>query len=133
MKNQAKQILITEDTLVADIQETFTGFYPFLKIEFCKKNNDNQLLQKPKKILPQECIKKITNAFMPAKLNVDDNRTIAQIETDCMQLLGLCVQFSRKSGNIWNLITLTDNWTLEDQNNAGKFISSEMKTPNVKE
>ena len=36
------------------------------------------------------------------------------------------MQVFRKSGNIWNAISLTDSWTLESQNEAGEFISTEM-------
>ncbi|QEC65766.1 hypothetical protein FRZ67_00015 [Panacibacter ginsenosidivorans] len=71
--------------------------------------------------------------MMPVKLRIENKRTIAQVEDDCIQQLGLLVQISRKSGNVWNTISLTENWTLEEQNNAGKFISSEMKLPPVKE
>jgi hypothetical protein len=132
MTIQAKEILIDENSLVVTIQEAFNGFYPFLKIEFLKQLNNNNHLQKTRKILPQDSIKEITNAVMPVKLNLENKRTITQVGNDCKQLLGLSVQVSRKSGNIWNLITLTDSWTLEEQNDAGKFISSEMKGPPVK-
>ncbi|QEC70074.1 hypothetical protein FRZ67_23235 [Panacibacter ginsenosidivorans] len=133
MTNQAREILITEDTLVSDIQEIFSSFYPFLKIEFSKLQSNSQSLQKSRKVLPQDSIKNITNAMMPVKLRIENKRTIAQVEDDCIQQLGLLVQISRKSGNVWNTISLTENWTLEEQNNAGKFISSEMKLPPVKE
>jgi hypothetical protein len=132
MTIQAKEILIDENSLVITIQEAFNGFYPFLKIEFLKQLNNNNHLQKTRKILPQDSIKEITNAVMPVKLNIENKRTITQVENDCKLLLGLSVQVSRKSGNIWNLITLTDSWTLEEQNDAGKFISSEMNGPPVK-
>jgi hypothetical protein len=46
--------------------------------------------------------------------------------------LGVIVQVSRKSGNVWNVISITEGWTLESQNSAGEFISSEMTMPSRK-
>ena len=133
MTNEAREILINQDTLVSDIQETFNGFYPFLKIEFSKLQGNNQGPQKSKKILPEDSMKEITIAAMPVKIIMESKLTIAQLEDDCIQKLGLLVQISRKSGNVWNAISLTENWTLEEQNNAGKFISFEMRLPPVKD
>jgi hypothetical protein len=39
---------------------------------------------------------------------------------------------SRKSGNVWNVISVTDGWTLENQNASGQFISSVMAGPSKK-
>jgi hypothetical protein len=39
---------------------------------------------------------------------------------------------SRKSGNVWNMISVTDGWTLESQNSAGEFISSQMALTPIK-
>lgn len=132
MISSQKEILITEHTLLSEIQSAFNNNYPFLKIEFLKLDSEKNTSQKLKKIEPETTVKVISSSEMAATLNIEGNRTIAEIETDVKNVLGLAVQFSRKSGNVWNVITLTDNWTLEDQNNAGKFISTEMSLTNTK-
>lgn len=119
--------------LIADIQKAFTEWYPFLKIEFSKEQVHNGQAAKQKKIMPESFIHEVTNADMPIILNMSGSRTIAEIELDCIETLGLRVQVSRKSGNVWTPITLTENWTLENQNDAGKFISAEMDMLPIKE
>jgi hypothetical protein len=37
---------------------------------------------------------------------------------------GLTVQLYRKSGKEWLAVTATDKWTLEQQNDQGKALSS---------
>ncbi|HRH60208.1 MAG TPA: hypothetical protein PL045_06540 [Chitinophagaceae bacterium] len=119
--------------LLSDIQKAFTDWYPFLKIEFSKEPVHNGQAAKQKKILPESLIQEVTNAGMPVILDMSGNRTIAEIERDCMETLSLRVRVSRKSGNVWTPITLTENWTLENQNDAGKFISAEMDILPIKE
>ncbi len=41
-------------------------------------------------------------------------------------MLGLYIQVFGKSGNVWNVISFTDSWTLESHNKAAEFISAEM-------
>lgn len=129
MISPLKQILITENTLLSDIQVAFTSYYPFLKIEFLKISTEQHNTQKPKKLDASMAVKVITSSEMPVTLNIESKRTISEISFDIKKILGLAVEFSRKSGNVWNIITLTDSWTLEDQNDAGKFISTEMSLP----
>jgi hypothetical protein len=41
-------------------------------------------------------------------------------------ITGVAVQISRRSGNVWNVISLTNNWTLDRQNTTGAYVSSIM-------
>ncbi|WP_018617442.1 hypothetical protein [Segetibacter koreensis] len=125
MDNNSKEIIITRDSIVVDIQKAFNLFYPYLKIEF-STSPKGVLSLKKHSINPQNSIGKITNLTSTLKLNVDEDRTVAEIEKECRELLGLSIQVFRKSGNVWNVISLTDGWTLESQNKAGEFISTEM-------
>ena len=125
MEKNNKEIIISRDSLVMEIQKEFNLFYPFLKIEFSTRAK-GLLNFKKYGVNPASRINEITNLSSVIKLNVNSDRTIAQIEEDCRELSGLSMQVFRKSGNIWNAISLTDSWTLESQNEAGEFISTEM-------
>src|SRR3954447_20965882 len=115
MEENSNEIVISKDSLVMDIQREFSSFYPFLKIEFSTKVK-LPFSFRNHKVNPESKISKITSPAFPVKLNVGPERTIAQFEEDCRELLGLSMQVSRKSGNVWNNISLTDSWTLESQN-----------------
>ena len=125
MEENSKEIVINKDSLVIDIQSKFTSFYPFLKIEFLTKAK-KYFSFRNNKVNPESKISKITDSTFPVKLDVGPERTIVEIEEDCQALLGLTMQVSRKSGNVWNAISLTDNWTLRSQNEAAEFICTEM-------
>lgn len=124
METINSEIVLNPDSLITDIQSQFSSFYPFLKIEFSKNNSAFS----GKNLIENTAyrIKDLSNLSTPEKINVDKTRTVAEIAGDCMIRLGLTIQVLRKSGNVWNLISLTDSWTLESQNNAGAFISKEI-------
>jgi hypothetical protein len=125
MQKNIKEITITSDSKVRDVQKEFEAYYPFLKIEFSK--NNSQVFSKSHKVNPENSVIKSSLVPVLVKLNLDEERTIAEVESDCYELLGLCIQICRKSGNVWNAISITNNWTLQSQNVAGEFISTEMQ------
>ena len=121
-----KQIQINNETFLKDIQTSFNAYYPYLKIEFLEPKkypleprlkNDHYSMQVKDLLLLQN----------PVAIDVSNGRTIEDIINDFKKNTGTNINVSRKSGNIWNVITLTGSWTLESQNNAGLFISSEMQ------
>ena len=121
-----KQIQINNETFLKDIQKSFNEYYPYLKIEFLEPKkypleprlkNDHYSMQ----------VKDLSLLQNPIAIDVSNGRTIEDIIKDFKKNTGTNINVSRKSGNIWNVITLTGSWTLESQNNAGLFISSEMQ------
>jgi len=50
--------------------------------------------------------------------------TVAEMEERFRDIYGLGVQVFRKSGTIWLETTVTDGWTLEDQNKQGEALSN---------
>lgn len=127
MQEANKYLIINEDSRIIDIQQAFNKQYPYLKIEFSKKE---QSLPSSKKInaSPQSKIKDLTFVTVSTKINIAENCTVAELVADFTNRIGVVAQLFRKSGNIWNVISLTDSWTLENQNKAGEFISIEMNS-----
>jgi hypothetical protein len=121
----SKEIIISSDSFILDIQQAFNFYYPFLRIEFAEKVKDSSPY-KNRKISSSSLVRQIAELVVPAKINIEGERSVAEIEKDFKDLLGLQLKVYRKSGNIWNLISVTENWTLESQNKAGEFISIEM-------
>ncbi len=122
------EIVINSDSLIMDIQLQFNMLYPYLKIEFFKNSNKTIPKTKVSTASPQNKIKELTNLETTQKLNVGKTRTVAEIASDFYRQIGLSVRLFRKSGNIWSTISLTEGWTLENQNKAGEFISTEMNS-----
>jgi hypothetical protein len=49
--------------------------------------------------------------------------TVTELESRFNTIYGLSVQLFRKSGRAWLETTVTDGWTLEEQNNEGEALS----------
>ena len=111
---------ISKDKTIHDIQQDFNLRFPFLKLEFYKPADPAVA----KKHLPQYTLLsaaglKDGNAIM----EVVNDMTVAELEKKFRNEYGLDVQVSRKSGLLWLETTMTDNWSLEKQNEHGKEIS----------
>ncbi len=57
------------------------------------------------------------------ELALSDNMTVGELEKKLQVEFGLQAQVSRKSGNCWLETTMTDNWTLKQQNDHGRDLS----------
>jgi hypothetical protein len=123
--NNKNEILITSESVLLNIQNTFTAFFPFLKIDFLRPSS----LSAPSRsntVDPNTSLKNLNNISTPQKINIDNSRTVSEVCNDFETALGFMVKVSRKSGNVWNVISVTDGWTLKNQNAAGEYISSVM-------
>lgn len=125
MQLNNKEILLLNDSSVMDIQDAFTNLYPFLKIDFFEIDRSAKTL-KSVKIDPKTYLNQLANLKMQYTIDIHKNRTVSELSHALEHALGVIVQISRKSGNVWNMISVTDGWTLENQNTAGEFISSQM-------
>ena len=119
--NQKKEILVNINSLWSDIQSVFSGYYPFLKMEMIKKGSPEHRITI---LASRTCLTHIT-ANEPCIIDINNNRTVLEIMNDFKTKLGLEILVSRKSGNVWNIISITEEWTLKSQNAAGEFISSQ--------
>ena len=50
--------------------------------------------------------------------------TVTELERQFRELYGLHVLVFRKSGKVWLETTVTDGWTLAEQNNQGEALSA---------
>lgn len=106
---------INENTRVGKIQNEFNAVYPFLRIDFLKDEIKKSFLHKHEKIIIEN------------KIDIDKQRTVAQLKKDFKELCGLTAEVFRKSGNVWIETSLTDDWTLEHQNREAEFFAKERK------
>ena len=114
-----------------DLQGAFSIRYPFLKIEFLENKISGRRLGNTK-IDPRTFLKQLINLPVSRKIDIDSQRTVSELLRDFENIPGIIVQVSRKSGNVWNRISVTDGWTLESQNSAGEFISLQMAQTPIK-
>ena len=126
MESPGKEILINNNTLWVDIQSLFSVHYPFLKIEVI---DHEKSMARTWRIDHELCIKELGNITDACKIDISNNMSVSEVAADFKNKLGLNIEVLRKSGNVWNAISITGNWTLENQNAAGEFICSQMAGP----
>ena len=118
------KLFIEKDSLAEDVKNIFTAYYPFLKIEFYKNPLIKSLYKKetiPVHLPLIQQIKKQSEAV----INIERNKTVAELENDFLSI-GLKAEVFRKSGNVWVETSLTNNWTLQQQNAAAEELSKHL-------
>lgn len=120
-------IIIEDNNNIYGIQEKFSLLFPFLKLEFYKKssqqntNTAKQLIINTNKTLA-EC----RTIFKSGDITITPEMTVSELEKSFTDIYGLYTQVFRKSGNIWLVTTITDNWTLNEQNQQGEIITKQL-------
>jgi hypothetical protein len=120
------ELHMKEKTTCRDIQDEFSLSYPFLKIDFFKNIRDRLgWTIKAEKILSEENFLPHYRLGSIHLVNINHEKTISELKKEMEEILLLRVMFLRKSGNVWIETSLTKDWTLEQQNREGKYMSIE--------
>ena len=121
------KILINDRRKVFAIQESFTEHFPYLKLEFFAKphkpggGSAKKFIKHGSKTIA-EC-RTIHNS---GTITITPEMTVTDLEQRFGDVYGLGVQVFRKSGNVWLETTVTDGWTLKQQNDQGEALSKVM-------
>jgi hypothetical protein len=116
---------ITPNRLISDIQKEFNKAFPFLKLEFFNKHSLSHSDYSVSQLVPHN--RKLGDTQLPitdGDIEIAEEMRVNELEKIFKDKFGLAVQIFRKSGNLWLETTMTDNWTLQQQNNHGKEIST---------
>ena len=122
------KIEINDHRKIFALQKEFNEMFPYLKIEFFSKPHkvgapsSKKILKHPGKTIGQ--CRLIHNK---GTLTIIPSMTVAELEQNFNEVYGLSVQVFRKSGKVWLETTVTDGWTLEEQNRQGEDLSNRQK------
>jgi len=119
------RISIHDDRKIYSVQEEFQKLFPYLKIEFFTKphqvgGSSHRRLMKSPAITLGECRVVHRNGV----LFITPGMTVADLEQYFRSVYGLSVQVFRKSGKAWLETSVTDGWTLDQQNREGEELSN---------
>jgi hypothetical protein len=99
---------------IKQIQTAFNTRYPYLKIEMIKQQGSKAEAMKGNEVI----------AKVPATtISMGNQQTVARLEQEFLEKAGLKVIVYRRFCNVWIETTLTNDWTLEQQNSEGKLLS----------
>jgi len=99
---------------IKQIQTDFNSRYPYLKIEIIKQHAG-----KSEAMHGNEVITKLPATV----ISMGIQQTVTRLEQEFLEKAGLKVKVYRKFCNVWIETTLTNDWTLEQQNTEGKLLS----------
>jgi hypothetical protein len=116
---------IAPNRLISDIQKEFNNAFPFLKLEFFNNKSFSRSDFSAKQLIP--ATRKVGDshtAITDGDIEIKEEMKVIELEKFFKDKFGLAVQVFRKSGAVWLETTMTDNWTLQQQNTHGKELST---------
>jgi len=123
--NYMRALNISDDKKISAIQADFNGQFPFLKLEFFHHRHKifrgspkNDMVSG--ELTLAQCRKK----HVSGTIHINDNLKVSELEKLFQEMYGLSAQVFRKSGRSWIETTVTDDWSLKQQNDLGKELSS---------
>ncbi|KAB2918910.1 MAG: hypothetical protein F9K23_01865 [Bacteroidetes bacterium] len=120
-------ITINDTTRIQHIKEEFNLLFPYLKIEFFSKphhlgeGSPKMQITSENRTLG-ECRSKHNSGL----IEIDPMMAVADLERAFSDNYGLNIQVFRKSGKVWLETTVTDKWSLKEQNAQGELVTQHM-------
>jgi hypothetical protein len=116
---------IAPNRFIGEIQKEFNEAFPFLKIEFFRTKSFSRSDFMAHQIIPsQRKIGEGQQAITDGDIEITEEMKVKELEKIFKDQFSLAAQVFRKSGNLWLETTMTDNWTLQQQNDHGREIST---------
>ena len=117
-------LYINPNRYIFELRNEFNHVFPFLNLEFvCTIRTP---AKKGKEVLHphQKKIGDCQNNVPDGILQIEDTMRVCDLEKQLEEGFNLIVRVYRKSGNIWIETTITGKWTLQQQNEHGREIST---------
>ena len=115
---------INDQRKISTIQEEFNTVFPYLKLEFFfNKNNPRGILSKGYIKQYNKPLHECRTVQNKKQIVITPEMTVINLEQSFREVYGLVVEVFRKSGKVWLETTVTDGWTLEEQNTQGEALS----------
>ena len=119
-------IQVNDKTTIRSMVETFSDFYPYLKLDFYSRPFDKlNAYSEDDLIFPGKAIGEIKQSPAPALIEIHPLSKVADIEREFMQRLGLPIQISRKEKSHWEPAVGMNEFTLKELNELGRSSSDE--------
>jgi len=117
-------IHIDDGRKLNDIKIEFSEKYSFLKIEFFKKAHaEGDGSPKSELIEDDVTVGEISSVHNDGDIVIIGEMKVAELEEQFESFYGIHIQIFRKSGKIWLETSVTDQWSLNEQNSTGKEMS----------
>lgn len=118
------KMIIQNTRTIQEIQEEFNALFPYLKLEFFSKLHEPGKPSHLKFKLPSEqTLGESRTIHNEGEIIITPQSTVNELEQQFGYIFGLGVQVFRKTGSAWIETIMTDNETLQEQNEAGESLT----------
>ncbi|MDO9186531.1 MAG: hypothetical protein Q7W13_11020 [Bacteroidia bacterium] len=125
------KIIIDDNSTLFEIQEEFTKMFPFLKIDFFLKNLTPTVLSTHKLLKSTgKTIADYSTNDEQTSIIITPQMTVSQLEQRFSSEYGISIKVYRNSWRVWLETTVTECWTLEEQNRQGEALSGKISESN---
>lgn len=122
-----KKITVDDNHKISVLQQEFNSIFPYLKIEFFSSaNKQGEFMINKFTYENDRLLSGYRNKHNTEQIIITPETTVATLEKKFNEIYGLGTQILRKSGKIWLETTVTDTWTLEEQNLQGEALSKKI-------
>ncbi|HEX7414224.1 MAG TPA: hypothetical protein VF411_09280 [Bacteroidia bacterium] len=116
-------LMIDDRKHISAIQREFSMIFPYLKLEFFNHTlavpPDNP---KKNKVNSNLTLKQFRNKNKNEELKIKEDMRVSDLENSFQVLFNISAQVFRKSAGTWIETSVTDDWTLKQQNDEGKDL-----------
>lgn len=107
---------------IAEIQKAFNDEFPYLKLVFFSRPHRAYKGSNAKFMIQERTcpLSELTSLKREGDLHLETEMPVWQVERLFEEEFGLHVQVFRKSGSVWLETSVTDDLSLEQQNDKGK-------------
>ncbi len=127
IKYRDMRLNILQNRTLSETQDDFNKAYPYLRIEFYRNTEPGFA----RRHLNNSMLLTAAGLKKDGMLEFDDSMTVGELENTFHEKFGLNVQVSRRSGTLWLETTMTDHWTLKQQNDHGRELSEHITMPAI--
>lgn len=121
------KIAINDNRKIVAIQEEFNKVFPYLKLEFFSRSHKAGSGSAKKYIESRNLsLGEFRTLHTKKNMTITPDMTVRLVEQGFKEYYGLNIQVFRKSGKVWLETTVTDGWTLEEQNLQGESLSKDV-------
>lgn len=118
------ELVITDEKRISEVQKEFSERFPYLKIEFFSKSHADGEASPLSQLLPSDkTVGEARSRHNEGKLVITAHTSVGAMEARFRDVFGLSVQVFRKAGRTWLQTSITDHWTLAEQNEEGREAS----------
>lgn len=121
-----KKIILEDKKTLISFQEEFNAVFPFLRIDFFVVTKTTSSGNKTLKLIEKnnQTFEDIRKKGSTSIIQISPQTIVSDLENQIENEFLISAQVYRSSGRMWLETTLTDSWTLEEQNKQGESLSN---------